>query len=333
MYQKAGHIFCNEYEQAILHANALTEQKFRQIAHSSTLASLYCSDHLFALSSNVRMSSSKVALGEHIIYEHFGAAVGVVAGILLARGRLSYETLLRLLPRPTFTQATAQAALLVLVQHNCLYYVQDEEGSEYYEMDLDEVLQRRRFGQFMALTREYWSKRGLEVLMRVLAEGKVKLADLLVDCSDLSDERSTIRAIYELLDSGVLRPVKLSDQTSKEDQDLQLEKKLLRDVKGPPGPKDIKRIKEEVMEKRAEMEAAPRAWGKDHEVYVSTCLSDDVNGHHENGFVDTEQAYSGSKVGVKPSPHALRGALLMATYHNRNGESPAVADKGLQNHK
>lgn len=243
------------------------------------------------------MSSSKVALAEHIIYEHFGAAVGVVAGHLLARGRLSYETLLRLLPRPTFTQSLAQAALLVLVQHNCLYFVQDEEeGTEYFEMDLDEVLQRRRFGQFMALTREYWSKRGMEVLLKVLAEGKIKLATLLEDCSDLSDERSTIRAIYELLDSGILRPVKLHDQMSKVDQDLRLEKELIRNVKGPPGPKDIKLIKEEVIAKRIELDAAARPWGKDHELYVSTCLSDDVHGHNQDSHMETDQGYGGSRV-------------------------------------
>lgn len=257
------------------------------------------------------MSSSKVALAEHIIYEHFGAAVGVVAGILLARGRLSYETLLRLLPRSTFTQATAQAALLVLIQHNCLYYVHDaEEGTEYFEMDLDEVLARRKFGQFMALTREHYSKRAMEVLMQVLTEGKIQLATLLEDCAELSDERSTIRAIYDLLDSGVLRPVKLTDQTSKADQELQWEKQLLREVKGPPGPKDIKRIKEEVEQKRIELDSSMRSWGKDHEIYVATCLSDDVDRAHEDSYMDSGYAHgSSSKV-------SRVGALIMFPAHD-----------------
>lgn len=257
------------------------------------------------------MSSSKVALAEHVIYEHFGAAVGVVAGILLARGRLSYETLLRLLPRSTFTQATAQAALLVLIQHNCLYYFHDEEeGTEYFEMDLEEVLQRRRFGQFMALTREHYSKRAMEVLMRVLAEGKIKLDTLLEDCQDLPDERQTIRAIYELLDAGILRPVKLTDQMAQADQELQWEKQLLREVKGPPGPKDIKRIKEEVEEKRQELEKAPRSWGKDHETYVSTCLADDVDGHQENSFMDPD-AYQASKVRLRVLPNPSLTHLIL----------------------
>lgn len=278
------------------------------------------------------MSSSKVALAEHIIYDHFGAAVGIVAGILLQRGRLSYETLLRLLPRPTFTQSLAQGALLVLVQHNCLYFVQDEEeGTEYFEMDLEEVLQRRRFGQFMALTREYWSKRGMEVLMRVLAEGKIKLATLLEDCSDLSDERSTIRAIYELLDSGILRPVKQSDQTSKVDQDLMLEKKLLREVNGPPGPKDIKKIKDEVLAKRIEMDSAPRTWGKDHEIYVSTCLSDDIREHNGDAFMDAEPTQDGSRVSEVPSVRTLYTNLIVLLVILP--ETPCVGPNWLCVHK
>jgi DNA-directed RNA polymerase III subunit RPC3 len=222
------------------------------------------------------MSSSKVALAEHILYEHFGAAVGVLGGILLARGRLSYETILRLLPRSTFKQATAQAALLVLVQHNCLYYVQDEEeGTEYFEMNLEAILQRRRYGQFMALTREHWGKRAFEVLQQVLVDGKSKLSNLLEDCSHLADRTQTIKAIYDLLDAGVLQPVKASDQTSVEDQDLQLEKQMMREFKGPPTPKDLKQIKIDVEDRREKLRAEPRTWGKDHMSYVATCLGDE----------------------------------------------------------
>lgn len=236
------------------------------------------------------MSSAKVALAEHVLFEHFGAAVGIVAGILLARGRLSYETILRLLPRSTFTQATTQAALLVLIQHNCLYFVSEEdEGTEYYEIDLEAVLQRRRYGQFMAIAREHWGKRAVEVLQRVMLDGKIQLSTLLQDTSHLSDQRQTIRAIYELLDAGALQPVNRVDQTSQADQDLQQEKRLLRDVKGPPGPKDIKMMRIAVEERRAEMAAQEPQWGRNHETFVATCLSDEAG-----GGIDEEYGHHGN---------------------------------------
>lgn len=237
------------------------------------------------------MSSSRVALCEHLIAEHFGAAVCKVASVLLARGRLSYETLIRLIPSRVLSQRSVIESLLVLVQHNCLYHVvDDQDGLEYFEINLDEVLLRRRYGQYIALSRDTWGKKGADVVARVLQDGKLQLAVLLKDMqhsqqsasssATANDRRQTVKTIYDLLQAGVLRPVKPQDHSPAIDQDIQYERELTREVRGPLTSKEIKRIKERVDEKRREMLTEERVWGQDSDAYEAICH--EIN----NGIVD-----------------------------------------------
>lgn len=224
-------------------------------------------------------SSSRTLLCEHILHLHFGAAVGAVSSVLLNRGRLSYETLLRLVPR-TLTQRSVQASLLVLVQHNCLFHVQDsDDGLEYFEMNVPEILQRRKIGSVAAMARDMYGKRGADAILRVLVNGKFRLSDLVADMSGESHASSSaspeycevVKTVYEILEARTFRPITRVDHTSKDDQDLQYEKQLLRQIKGPPGPKDIKRIKNEVMENRIRLDREHRDWGQDVDRYVELC--------------------------------------------------------------
>jgi len=223
-------------------------------------------------------ASGKVALCEHIIFQHFGAAVGLVASILLARGRLSYETLLRLVPR-TLNQRTVQASILVLVQHNCLYHVLDEEeGLEYFEMNVPEILERRKIGTYLALTREYWDKTAAEVVNAVISDGKIRLSSLVEDLTSGPSTssksanalryRTVVKAVYDLLVAEILRPVSRTDQTSASDQDLQFEKQLMRKLNGPAAAKELREINRQVVERRIELDSQTPDWGQDTDAYA-----------------------------------------------------------------
>lgn len=224
------------------------------------------------------MSSSKVALCEHLIAEHFGAAVCKVASVLLARGRLSFETLIRLIPSRVLSVRAVTESLLVLVQHNCLFHVvDDQDGLEYFEINVDEVLLRRRYGHFIALARDTWGKKAADAVARVLQDGKLQLGTLVKDMHNSStnatpaDCRLCVKAIYELLQAGVLRPVKAHDHSPAIDQDIQYERELTRQVRGPLTGKEIKRIKEQVEQRRRELLTEERGWGQGTDSYEALC--------------------------------------------------------------
>lgn len=260
-------------------------------------------------------SSGEVALCEHIIFQHFGAAVGLVASILLARGRLSYETLLRLAPR-SLKQSTVQASILVLVQHNCLYHVLDEEeGFEYYEVNVQEILERRKFGTYLAMTREIWDKDRVpaEVVSSVLAEGKIRLSTLIEDLTTSSPSTSSapfdsarhskvVKAIFDLTQLGILRPVTRADQTSTSDQDLQYEKQLMRKLSGPASAKELRDILEQVAERRAELDGQIPDWGKDLDAYDDLCRSI----KEDEAAEAARDASSYSELDARPSEHNTR---------------------------
>ena len=255
------------------------------------------------------MSSSRVALCEHILAEHFGAAVCKVASVLLARGRLAYETLIRLIPSRTLSQRAVIESLLVLVQHNCLYHVlDDEDGLEYFEINVEEVLLRRRYGYYIALARDTWGKKGADIVARVLQDGKLQLATLLKDLHSLpsstpTDRRLSVKTIYDLLSAGVLRPVKPHDQAPAADQDLQYERELTRQVRGPLTSKEVKRIKERVAERRRELLTEERVWGEDGDAYQAICeeissgMDDDVvyESTHSGDLFDAVNGYPGDE--------------------------------------
>ena len=241
-----------------------------------------------AMSRTAVTTAAKTALCSHILHAHFGAVVGAVAETLLHRGRLSYATLLRLLPK-TLTQPAVQASLLVLIQHNCLLHVNDsEDGLEYFEMDVPEILQRRRYGFFAAQAFDSFDKRASALIMRVLNNGKIKLADLVDDtlggrgrsaAASPTEYHETLKLIYELLDRGILRPVLAEDHTSKDDQDIVYERQLIKarresDAKSAITPKEMKSIKQAVIQRRIELDSAPREWRAtedDDILYVAIC--------------------------------------------------------------
>ena len=246
------------------------------------------------------MTSSRVTLCEHILFEHFGSAVGRVGSVLLARGRLSYETLVRLIPSRMLSQRNVMASLIVLIQHNCLFHIQDDEdGLEYFEIDVGEVLQRRRYGTLMGLAKDTWGRKAGEVLARVLNEGKIQLATLVQDCQEAPtrrsalDDRTSVKAIYDLLHAGVLRPVKNTDQYPSVDQDLQFERELIRRAKGPLTPKDLRGIKAEVETRRNKIESEPRPWGQDAAAYDVLCEQITNEDYEEIVFEGSHAAANG----------------------------------------
>jgi DNA-directed RNA polymerase III subunit RPC3 len=117
-----------------------------------------------------------VRLAEHIIRASFGDLVGVspselalyawirvdhefhplqhVASVLLNRGRLN---LVELCHYAKLRARSAQAVIIILIQHNLAWHCEAPSGdnlTEYFEINLKECLMRLRWGRILALTED-----------------------------------------------------------------------------------------------------------------------------------------------------------------------------------
>jgi hypothetical protein len=185
-----------------------------------------------------------------------------------------------------------------------MYHVtDDDDGFEYFELILDEVLQRRRIGHFLAIARDSWGSRGQDVAMRVLAEGKTKLANLLDDClaapssSSSQSYQQTVKAVYDMLESGALRPVIPTDLISVGDQDMQFTKRAIRAMTYAPQPRDLKDIKGRMELNRSDTDTKPPEWGRNPGVYQALC--EDLEAA-EQSRQDDNEAYGETSGNTSP---------------------------------
>lgn len=78
-----------------------------------------------------------------------------MVSILLTRGRLPLIQIVRytqLKPR------VVRASILVLVQQNLLWHAQNDDGTEIFEVNVDECLMRLRFGKVVFLAQQLFGK-------------------------------------------------------------------------------------------------------------------------------------------------------------------------------
>ncbi|KAL1407341.1 RNA polymerase III subunit C82 [Vanrija albida] len=151
-----------------------------------------------------------VRLCEHIVRHAFGDVVGRVASTLLNRGRCSAATVYRL---AGISKQTANAALLILIQHNLVGSTgashRDLPEEDMYEFDISECLLRLRWPRILALTEQNYGDEALAVVRQLLIYGKLTMPEILTVSNATADRQKTLslrKTVVLLLRRGYIEP-------------------------------------------------------------------------------------------------------------------------------
>jgi DNA-directed RNA polymerase III subunit RPC3 len=100
--------------------------------------------------------ATSTCLASRIAYLSFGSEVGEVASCLLLRGRLSFGDLARL-NSSRLSPAAIRDCLIILLQQNCAWHA-EVNGTEFFEANEEELLDRLRFGHYVKMAKDQWGE-------------------------------------------------------------------------------------------------------------------------------------------------------------------------------
>jgi len=234
-----------------------------------------------------------------VLRTFFGEPCSEIGRVLLSRGRLPLPTIVRL---TGLKARTVRACLLVLIQHNVVWFAENEaeegdvaRGDTFYEVNVEEVCMRLRFGRFVEIAGEVFGEEATNIIKCILDHGKLRLPTV-IDLLQVSDAKKKIShrsTFHSLVTSHYLTPTSRLLHTSPRDKLITWEEAEKRKLKEIPSAKVLKGIRDEVEEKlRREREgqttglkrkavttggrARKRARGRDREDEDEEVVDDDV---------------------------------------------------------
>ncbi|KAF8319501.1 RNA polymerase III subunit RPC82 helix-turn-helix domain-containing protein [Cantharellus anzutake] len=172
-----------------------------------------------------------------IIRDHFGSVTSRVAAELLGRGRLRLADILR---ATRMRPKVIANALLVLIQHNIVWYCEPEAVGQQFEINWNEILHRLRFGRYLSVARELFNEEGYDIVHLVMHHGKVRAGDVVPYFAEPTDMKRQPRyrnALISLLNSQYLKPTAPVLQTSPGDRYLHYQKDAERRKASAPNAK------------------------------------------------------------------------------------------------
>ncbi|TIA91612.1 hypothetical protein E3P99_01028 [Wallemia hederae] len=184
-----------------------------------------------------------------ILENDFGVVVARVGQAVLEYGRLPLPLIARY---AELKPKQVRAALLVLIQHNCMWHCQTD-NDEFYETNADEILARVRFGRFIKYAadcvkdKDGESRCASEMVMTILLNGKMKPSDLFTSIPGDFNADMKNRVLLTLVTSAALTKSTSIMHISPRDKTMIYEREIKeQDYKKNDilGPKDIKRIKD-----------------------------------------------------------------------------------------
>ncbi|GAA5858235.1 hypothetical protein JCM8547_005703 [Rhodosporidiobolus lusitaniae] len=230
--------------------------------------------------------TERARLLEHLVYQHFGSAVGEVASILLARGALSFPQLTKL---TSLTPPSVHASLLVLSIH-CLVFHSDTEVNgritELYELNHTSVERRLRGGMYTQMGEEWEGGSELGAMIQtMLLHGMLPAVDLKhavegklmekEDVFELEDPKGKKRAraeeqreqaadllIRRAFAKGFISLVTPGSQTSPSSLEIKWEEEIRLTIKGIPTTKDLQEVKRALKQKKQEYTEQEREFAK-----------------------------------------------------------------------
>ncbi|TIC04127.1 hypothetical protein E3Q17_00594 [Wallemia mellicola] len=183
-----------------------------------------------------------------ILENDFGAVVAKVGQTVLEYGRLP----LPLISRYAEIKAKqVRAALLILIQHNCMWHCQTD-NDEFFETNADEILARIRFGRYIRYAIDSYkdkleSRCAGEMITTVLLNGKLRSGDIFERMPADIDETTMKKVLVQFLNTAAFTKSTPIMHVSPRDKTLLYEKEIKDTTYKKSdilGPKDIKKIKE-----------------------------------------------------------------------------------------
>ncbi|EOR02769.1 hypothetical protein E3P92_01914 [Wallemia ichthyophaga] len=184
-----------------------------------------------------------------ILENDFGVVVSRVGQVVLEFGRLPLPLIARY---TSLKPKQVRAALLVLIQQNCMWHCQSD-NEEFYETNTDEIHARVRFGRYIVYAAESLkdkleSRCASEMITTVLLNGKLRPHDLLARISTEISDTTKKRVLVKLVRSAALTKSTKNMHISPRDKTLIYEKEIKQSTFTKThilGPKDIKMIKDQ----------------------------------------------------------------------------------------
>lgn len=183
---------------------------------------------------------------------------------------------------PLKSQRLIQQTLLTLIQHNICWHAralpngslvqasmdnftsaEDAfQGVEYFQINVEEVLPRLRFGAYLNIAEERFGEAGLSSINIILRNGKIKAADVIETVSQQGHDREIVEDILrDLLYYGYVQPSWPKVHTSARDRRISYEAELVSRTRKILGPKEKLEIAES---------ARNTLVNDDHEVWFSS---------------------------------------------------------------
>ncbi|CAE8720054.1 unnamed protein product [Polarella glacialis] len=172
-------------------------------------------------------SESAIALAANVLKDHFGPIVQKVGQVLLEKGALSLQEVLHytrlVFDNPVDEPLSFQQvrnAMLVLLQHGLISAkphpkllasgAKDTGILQLYSVDVDEVLARLRFSQFLEYVMAKYGELAYELLFAALRYGRVSRSKAIEEACKAVTDSSAAEAeqlLMQLVKDRVLRPV------------------------------------------------------------------------------------------------------------------------------
>lgn len=155
-------------------------------------------------------SEIAIRVAADILEDHFGPVVAKVAHVLLQRGPLRVSEILVFLQENQgedmeFPQL--RNAMLVMLQHRLLHSeAPDESYAQVYHVDMDEVLARLRFPQYLEHVQAAYGEKASELLLVTLKYGRVSKQQLLKEVAGKGPLRDLEELLEKLVKERILRP-------------------------------------------------------------------------------------------------------------------------------
>ncbi|PWN34671.1 uncharacterized protein FA14DRAFT_160177 [Meira miltonrushii] len=166
---------------------------------------------------------------------------------------------------PLKSQRLIQQTLLTLIQHNICWHARalpngslvqasmDDStsledafrGVEYFQINVEEVLPRLRFGAYLNIAEERFGETGLSSVNTILRNGKIRAADVIERVSQQGHDREHVEDIMrDLLYYGYIQPSWPKVHTSARDRRISYEAELVSRTRKILGPKEKMEIAE-----------------------------------------------------------------------------------------
>ncbi|EST05329.1 RNA polymerase III subunit RPC82-related, helix-turn-helix [Kalmanozyma brasiliensis GHG001] len=197
-------------------------------------------------------------------------------------------------PVPKFL---VEQTIMTLIQHGCAWHSSTDanvgdSNQEFFEININEVLLRLRFGRYIGIAEEELGSTAARIVKLVLQHGKLQASDIVdriaseMDAqrraaaastdphnngdppngtangsnkrkADATDDLSLLhsevaRQLTVMLFRTYLRPSTAHQHVAPRDKEIKYEAKLRQKLRGIPTPKELQKIKEEVRIKIAE---------------------------------------------------------------------------------